>query len=162
MKCVNPYKLVNKVDGSYKTFGCGKCSACKAARISEWCVRLTHEAMYHECTLLVTLTYADEFYPKDMSLDKKAFSDFMKRLRRNIEPRRIKYYACGEYGKETGRAHYHAILFGMYKEDKSVIEKSWIDVKSKKQLGMIDVKIANEGAFRYVTKYVWDRDWETI
>lgn len=36
----------------------------------------------------------------------------MKRLRKNIEPEKVRFFACGEYGSQKGRPHYHACLFG--------------------------------------------------
>jgi len=42
----------------------------------------------------------------------------MKRLRKQIQPKKVRYFHCGEYGTATeennwiARPHYHAILFG--------------------------------------------------
>jgi len=38
---------------------------------------------------------------------------FLKRLRKAIEPRIIRYFLCGEYGEKYGRPHYHALIFGL-------------------------------------------------
>lgn len=80
-----------------------------------------HEAHEHELNTFITLTYNDHFLPKDGSLVKKHFQDFMKRLRRYHEYNGgtpIKYYMCGEYGGKTQRPHYHAIIFGLDFADK--------------------------------------------
>lgn len=42
---------------------------------------------------------------------KKDLQDFFKRLRKNVG--RFRYFACGEYGDQSLRPHYHAILFGI-------------------------------------------------
>lgn len=47
----------------------------------------------------------------------------MKRLRKHISPKRIRFFACGEYGagnqlNKLGRPHYHAILFNYDFADK--------------------------------------------
>ena len=52
-----------------------------------------------------------------MSLRKRDFQLFMKRLRKKYSDDRIRFYACGEYGSETFRPHYHAILFGLHLDD---------------------------------------------
>lgn len=36
----------------------------------------------------------------------------MKRLRSRINPKKVRYYMCGEYGENTHRPHYHSLLFG--------------------------------------------------
>lgn len=36
----------------------------------------------------------------------------MKRFRKSIEPKKIRYFMCGEYGEKFARPHYHAIIFG--------------------------------------------------
>ena len=38
---------------------------------------------------------------------------WIKRLRKKMEPAKIRYYGIGEYGDRTQRPHYHAILFGV-------------------------------------------------
>lgn len=70
--------------------------------------------------MFVTLTYDDKHLPADGGLNKQHFQKFMKRLRkRHGAP--IRYFHCGEYGDETKRPHYHAILFGVDFSDK----KAW-------------------------------------
>lgn len=46
------------------------------------------------------------------------FQKFMKRLRKSIHPKRIKFFHCGEYGELNQRPHYHALLFGHDFDDK--------------------------------------------
>lgn len=77
----------------------------------------------NECWFL-TLTYSDEFLPsttyetedgkkyKGISLRKKDLQDFWKRLRKHYKCK-CKYLAAGEYGTQTSRPHYHAIVFGL-------------------------------------------------
>ncbi len=74
-------------------------------------MRCHHEASLYENNSFVTLTYADEHLPLDMSVNVKEVQDFMKRLRKHYEPNRIRFYACGEYGDKEGRPHYHLLLF---------------------------------------------------
>lgn len=41
----------------------------------------------------------------------------MKQLRKTYCDDKIRFYAAGEYGSETLRPHYHAILFGLHLDD---------------------------------------------
>lgn len=68
--------------------------------------------------MFITLTYDPENLPLNGSLDKKHFQDFIKRYRKSISPKKIRYYHCGEYGEKLGRPHYHAIIFGDDFKDK--------------------------------------------
>lgn len=65
----------------------------------------------------VTLTYSDENLPmsatKKPSLYPKHVQDWLKRLRKEIEPIKVRYYAVGEYGDESHRPHYHAAMFNL-------------------------------------------------
>jgi hypothetical protein len=75
--------------------------------------------MYQENCFL-TLTYSDENIPWDGSLNKKHFQDFMKRLRKHCEPKRIRYFHCGEYGDQLKRPHYHALIFNHDFDDREL------------------------------------------
>lgn len=100
---------------------CGQCMGCRVDRSQVWAARIVHEAQMHDENSFITLTYSDENLPPDGSLVKSHFQKFMKRLRKKFEPRRIRYYQCGEYGDQLGRPHYHAILFGLDFEDKQLL-----------------------------------------
>lgn len=76
-------------------------------------MRCVHEASLHEDNCFITLTYSPEYLPPDGSLRKKDFQLFIKNLRKKIAPKKVRYYHCGEYGDNTNRPHYHAILFGI-------------------------------------------------
>lgn len=91
---------------------CGKCIGCLQARGRQWAIRCEHERKLHNENCFVTLTYDQASLPKGHTLVKRDLQNFMKRLRKNIEPRKVRFYACGEYGEKTARPHYHILLFG--------------------------------------------------
>ncbi len=70
----------------------------------------------HKYNQYVTLTYNDENLPTDNTLHKPHLVNFWKRLRK--AGYKFSYYACGEYGDDSHRPHYHAIIFGLKLDDK--------------------------------------------
>lgn len=127
-------------------FGCGQCLACRINRRNKWTGRLLLERALHKDALFVTLTYANEHLPSPPSVSKTHLQAFMKRLRKN-SGKEIRFYACGEYGDEKGRPHYHLILFGLSFDDWQSIIKSW-------RFGLIDIGLAELKSMRYVAGYV--------
>lgn len=82
-------------------------------------MRCVHEAQLHKNNCFVTLTYNDDHLPHWGTLHKPHLQKFFKRLRKSLpKSQRIRYYACGEYGESTQRAHYHACIFGHDFDDK--------------------------------------------
>lgn len=72
------------------------------------------EASLHSENAFCTLTYTTESLPTSVggpTLEPKHLQDFLKRLRKVIAPRLIRFYAVGEYGDQTFRPHYHLALF---------------------------------------------------
>jgi len=63
-------------------------------------------------TFFVTLTYSEEFLPSDGSVSVREMQLYLKRLRRGMVPRRLRYFVVGEYGDVTQRPHYHLLVFG--------------------------------------------------
>lgn len=100
------------------TVPCGQCIGCRLERSRQWAIRCIHEASLYDENAFLTLTYDDAHLPQDGSLDKSHYQLFMKRLRARIEPRRVRFFHCGEYGSRTWRPHYHALLFGYDFPDK--------------------------------------------
>lgn len=106
--CLNP---------KFGKFPCGKCVECKEQYSTEWAFRCMLEASKHEQNCFITLTYNDANLPKE-GVCKRSAQLFMKRLRKSIEPLKVRYFLCGEYGAEKNRPHYHIILFGYDFQDK--------------------------------------------
>ena len=88
------------------------------------------ELQYHDSAYFVTLTYDDFHIPKayypdpetgevhtSYTLCKRDFQLWMKRLRKKFSDDKIRFFACGEYGGQTKRPHYHAIVFGLHLND---------------------------------------------
>ena len=63
------------------------------------------------------VSYADLQRSSAQQFDQQDLQAFFKRLRFHLEPKKIRYYACGEYGTKTLRPHYHVCLFGWFPED---------------------------------------------
>lgn len=119
-------------------FTCGKCPECLSKRASEWALRCTAQARESKTAVMVTLTYDTYKYDKhgniigeqvsDMRVNKRDCQLFMKRLREYYDRKKdiqgIKYLITAEYGKRTGRAHYHALLFNVSFDDLIPYKKS--------------------------------------
>lgn len=144
MYCINPIYIEDR-----GIFPCGQCRFCRTMRSNMWAMRMVHEKESWEDACFITLTYEDRYLPENGDLDKRAFQLFIKRLRKEIEPSRIRYFGCGEYGETYGRPHYHAIIFGLgfNVETKRLLVKCW-------PFGFVKVKAFSKGGAKYVTKYV--------
>lgn len=116
---VRSYIPLEKRDPYYKyqDIPCGQCIGCRLDYSRKWADRLMMEAKNHKHTWFITLTYNDFNLPLGEkyvpTLKKKDVQLFMKRLRKAIEPVKVRFYCSGEYGEESFRPHYHLILFGL-------------------------------------------------
>nr|QJB18765.1 MAG: replication initiator protein [Microvirus sp.] len=97
---------------------CGRCMGCRLEKSRQWAVRCVHESKCFDDNCFVTLTFAPEHLPPDGSLCRKHVQDFLKRLRRKFEDRKIRVFYCGEYGDKLGRPHYHLCLFNFDFKDR--------------------------------------------
>nr|UXQ87924.1 MAG: replication initiation protein [Microvirus sp.] len=95
---------------------CQKCIGCRLERSRQMAARCTHEAQMHPENCFLTLTYSPQYLPLDQSIDIQETQKFLKRLRKKTGT--IRFFACGEYGDQLGRPHYHLIIFGYDFPDK--------------------------------------------
>lgn len=115
---------------------CGKCIGCRLDYSRQWANRCMLELEDHAESWFVTLTYDDEHLPRSVygdsvtgeahpvaTLRKRDFQLFMKRLRKRFGDG-IRFFAAGEYGSETLRPHYHAIIYGLHLDDLEFYKKS--------------------------------------
>lgn len=165
MVCTSPYPVYGYASKSNLYVPCGHCTACRIKRTSEWSLRLMNELPYwNNEAVFLTLTYDEEHLPKDYSLNRRDLQLFWKRLRKDLdcENRKIKYYACGEYGDTFSRPHYHSIVFGLRynEEDRKLVKANWTlcdplrfdyDNRSRKERGFAPV---SPDDIRYVCGYV--------
>ena len=107
-----------KSNGNRMSVPCGQCIGCRIDRSREWAIRIKHEASFHQENSFITLTYAPEHLPYDGSLRPGDFQRFMKRLRKELDPKKIRFFHCGEYGDRLSRPHYHAVIFGHAFDDR--------------------------------------------
>lgn len=107
---------------------CGRCIGCRLSHSKQWADRAVLELQYHKYNYFLTLTYDDDHIPENefvfpdtgeigssLTLKKEDLQKFWKRLRKELDKKdeKIRYLACGEYGDNTLRPHYHAIVFGL-------------------------------------------------
>lgn len=158
--CLYP-RRISEIPGWDTVVPCGQCLECLSARSEEWSVRMVQEASLYKENSFITLTYAED--PVD--LNKKHFQDFIKRLRKYLEPRKIRYFLCGEYGGENGRPHGHVIIFNWYPPDtvyfftkdgidyykSATVERIWTH-------GFVLVGCVNQKTAKYCAKYLQKLD----
>lgn len=122
-------------------------------------MRCVNEAALYEDNCFVTLTYNDANLPSDLSLVKDAVPKFVRAVRK--DGHKLRYYACGEYGDEKGRPHYHALLFGYRPDDlqlwsvkggQRIYVSDYLERKWKK--GFVTVGEVTFESAAYVARYV--------
>lgn len=117
--CLFPVHLHVKAPEGFgvQTVSCGKCLECVRQRSVEWSFRIMDECSQYSENCFLTLTYDEEHLPENGSVSRREVQLFMKRLRKALRPLRVRFFACGEYGKKLLRPHYHIIIFGWYPSD---------------------------------------------
>ncbi len=84
---------------------------CRINKRREWQYRILLELTETKSACFATLTYKE--LPKGGSLEPDELQKFLKRLRKDYAPIKIRYFAVGEYGDKTSRPHYHLALYGV-------------------------------------------------
>lgn len=162
MRCFSPVTLksFDKMTGSRQVVPCGKCMACLVNKRQQWVYRLKQEAKDHIHLQFLTLTYNDEHLPVidelsgQATLVKSDVQNFFKRLRKSIEPLKIRYYLVGEYGFKTKRPHYHVLLFGLpvTREYNQKLVSAWSD-KEGNPIGAIHQGKVTGSSICYTATY---------
>lgn len=145
----------------YMEVKCGHCEVCKNNKVNSFVARCEMETMMYKCKpIFLTLTY-DEKNKPETGVEVRDLQKFFKRLRINLQRQgyrdRIRYVAVGEYGKNTRRPHYHAVIWNLhqtdfldYREIGAIIKKSWPAGFEMHRL----VDPSNNKSFYYTAKYL--------
>lgn len=172
MKCISPVTF--RKGSEILTVPCGKCNFCLKKKREDWSFRLMKEQKNSLSSFFITMTYKDEELPLTFleddscvpTLVKADFQDFVRSLRKKNEKHNrkvkkqkkdgllmpsIRYYAVGEYGTETFRPHYHAIMFNIWKQVAEDISDIW-------KKGHVKIGNVTPASINYVTKYVIEKD----
>lgn len=141
-------------DGSYQDMycSCGKCLHCLDARRNEMAARMFLHATKYDYCYFITLTYGSynllpfkrhpfladwlqtiPTYDSNNSfhsprwtpsiLVKSHVQKFLKRLRKSVGS--FTYCACGEYGEDFGRPHFHCVLFSNTPISLQDVQNAW-------------------------------------
>ena len=149
MQCAHMILIRNK-KGYVDYVPCGQCIACRLNYGKMWSIRMMEELKKHDKACFATLTYDGEHYEDLIDsqgigrLCKRDLQLFWKRLRKK---RKVRYFACGEYGDRFGRPHYHAIIYGVSPDESQFIQDLW-------PLGYIKLGTVTEDSCAYVAKYM--------
>lgn len=143
---------------------CGRCPPCIKRRVNGWVFRLLQEEKRSTSAYFITLTYDTDYVPitdngfmtlspkeypkkKDGTYGKTKTCDltkFFKKLRK-LNKSKIVYYACGEYGGQTERPHYHAIIYNVDNVD--AINTAW-------GLGNVHIGSVSGNSIGYTAGYI--------
>lgn len=96
-----------KSGGNHLHLPCGRCIGCRISQRQDWTVRLMHEALMHEHTCFITLTYSRD----PVGLQYGDFQYFMRKVRRRYGE--CRFFCAGEYGSLGMRPHWHAAFYGL-------------------------------------------------
>jgi len=145
---------------------CGKCPPCIKRRVDSWVFRLLQEEKVSTNSHFITLTYDTPHVPispngwltltrgqeviDGKTYDLCCFTKFMKRLRKLCPGFKLKYYACGEYGSENKRPHWHAIVFNV--PDDKLYSQAWS--LDGVQFGSVVVGQVSNDSIAYCCKYM--------
>lgn len=140
MNCKKPF-----VKG-LEPFPCGQCLPCRINKRRLWTHRILLESKCHERSLFLTLTLSPDHYPSDGSLNPALVRNWLKRIRKAHAPHTLRFFAVGEYGDQTQRAHYHCVLFGTRADTPAIADKCW-------GLGHVDIRELSPELAQYIAGY---------
>lgn len=149
MPCIKPIY----VESARSAVACGQCQPCRIRRKREWTARMLLESIAHRDVCFVTLTYRDEDLPTKPGLDGAPVATLLpghlerwvRKLRRRGHA--FRYFAVGEYGDQSWRPHYHAIMFGLdAAKFLPVFERTW-------ERGFVSASHANGMRMAYTAGY---------
>lgn len=156
MRCVSPVPR-KWIHGGVVTRSvpCGQCLPCRINSRRRKTTRFLLEAQGTPGPVqFVTLTYEDDHLPVALdwdgclvaSLRPRDLQLWLKRLRKLVGPG-VRWAAVGEYGDETGRPHYHVLLFGFgWNEARDACCSTW-------NMGGVDVLEARDDTLAYMAGY---------
>ena len=169
MACHNPIWRHN-AKGQLVPTPCRLCHGCRIQRITEFSQRFKLDFKQNGYLgSFITLTYRDDTLPLLLPIGSAVQGDFFKGLNKvgatlykpdlkkfldNLNHKvkkkfgwKIKYIACGEYGDDGKRPHYHATIIGLPPSERKLVYDTW-------NKGRIDIKPINNGAVSYVCGYI--------
>lgn len=161
MRCISPTKIKVGYDYSAATVvskskgvavvPCGNCINCRIDQSRVWRTRLQLENCMNTDSVFVSLTYADRFLPDPPHVKKKDLQSYIRKVKYNVDPIKIRYYGVGEYGDQSFRPHYHIIFFGLSMLNEKTLYNCWR--KCEKDVGF-HVGEVNEESISYITGYI--------
>lgn len=153
-KIRGPVRINPNINAETGYLPCGTCLGCKARRANDWALRCMHEASLYPHNRFLTLTYDEQHIPANNWLNIRDVQLWMKRLRKSL-PTRIRYFLTGEYGSQTGRPHYHALLFNCQFPDEKKAGNLYTAATADELWGMGQVRIGlvTHASAAYCTKY---------
>ena len=191
-ECFHPVK-VKVYDGIKKCkvvreVPCGKCYHCRITKINEWVTRMVLQSLYSKYVYFGTLTYGvtdsdvftetapqlsrfnkdNKLQPTPILLRKDHLQKFFKRLRKNTEIK-FQYFACGEYGTNFGRPHFHYIMWSDVPISENSVANSWSTINhngERVSIGRIEhqdlrTQARNiEHSYKYVCKYIQKNNFQ--
>ena len=167
------------------TIPCGKCHECLSAKRSDWSFRLGIEHKNSMSAYFVTLTYNEENYPEE-GVVKEHIQNYVKKIRNYLERKEyeisvderkwlnktitdengkehkkypFRYYIVAEFGSNTQRGHYHALLFNLpysiAHASPNKEAKNWDTPLTKLwQYGQILIGTCTDASIHYTAKYM--------
>lgn len=126
---------------------CGKCGYCLSNKRSQWMFRIHYEMKTQEYPgYFLTVTYSEKYVRrvgKRLSLRFRDIQLYLKKLRK--AKYYCKYICVGEYGGETGRPHYHLLLWTDCPPEK--LESIWF-------MGHVHFGTLSMASAMYTLKYI--------
>ena len=167
--CISPITLKGKNGLPPHSVPCGRCHRCLINKKDSWAFRIWQEWKHANTANFITLTYDNESVPLTdqgiLTLDKQALHQYIKKLKKrndyllstkyidlNANDWRLRHFACGEYGEEYGRPHYHILLFNLLPDIIPKLGYIWKEgtTQIEENMGL--------GAIEYVSKYMIKRE----
>lgn len=165
MQCPNPIRL-KRDSGEIAYVPCGTCKICLSNKRAEWAFRCQQENKVSDYSVFLTLTYDEDhliYGEVAPTLRKCDLQLYFKRLRKVLSPFvSFKYYAVGEYGSETYRPHYHALLFFKFNRTVCNVAKIEQELSKRWTKGFVYCGQIELASITYVLKYVMKQSPQLI